>query len=139
MNEYEVHKLIEAQNPEAKARIWAKIQARLDANTLYKKIHTEYEQAIVSLNQQIAAGPQTAQARYNARKHNRKTQTGPQEKMIHELKREERWALQGALYALDYLLALQGNEEALPLEIIGQLSAERDVITKILYPSEFRS
>ena len=100
--------------------------------TFLEKTNAYYEQAQAFVDMQISAGPQTAQARYDLKKaqrrgHTPRKQTTGLERMKHELATEQRYLLKGGLEMLAYLY------EHYPHIKCTQLDAEIRQLEEALY------
>ncbi len=116
--------------------------------SLTEQMETRYRAAIAEIDRTIAAGPQTAQQRYDYKKLLRRNGGRPPkkyttglERLKHELSVQLRWELKGVQEVKDYFLILTHNDEPefdpeWVEEVFGDVQAAIDRTAALLASSE---
>lgn len=113
--------------------------------TIVEQMETRYRSAIAEIDRTIAAGPQTAQQRYDYKKLMRRNGGRPPkkyttglERLKHELSVQLRWELKGVQEAKDYLQTHEelGLDPDWVEEVFGDVQAAIDRTAALLASSE---
>lgn len=113
--------------------------------TITEQMETRYRAAINEIDRTIAAGPQTAQQRYDYKKLLKRNGGRPPKKYItglerlkHELSVQLRWELKGVQEAKDYLQTHEelGLDPDWVEEVFGDVQAAIDRTAALLASSE---